>query len=34
MTIFQQISQDRSADEVAHQIEGLILEGVLRPGDQ
>ncbi|MCB1382263.1 MAG: FCD domain-containing protein [Notoacmeibacter sp.] len=34
MTIFQQISHDRSADEVAHQIEGLILEGVLRPGDQ
>lgn len=34
MTIFQQVSQDRSADEVAHQIEGLILEGVLRPGDQ
>lgn len=34
MTVFQQISHDRSADEVAHQIEGLILEGVLRPGDQ
>ncbi|MCB1384486.1 MAG: GntR family transcriptional regulator [Nitratireductor sp.] len=34
MTVFSQIRQDRSADEVAHQIEGLILEGVLRSGDQ
>lgn len=34
MTVFQQINQERSADEVAHQVEALILEGVLKSGDQ
>ncbi len=34
MTVFTQIKQGKSSDEVAHQIEGLVLEGVLRSGDQ
>lgn len=34
MSVFQQIKHGRSADETAHQIEGLVLEGVLRSGDQ
>ncbi|MGB7287723.1 MAG: FCD domain-containing protein [Salaquimonas sp.] len=34
MTVFQHIKQGKSSDEVAHQIEGLVLEGVLRSGDQ
>ncbi len=34
MSIFQQIKHGRSADETAHQIEALVLEGVLRSGDQ
>ena len=34
MTIFNPIRHERSAREVAHQVEGLILEGVLRVGDQ
>jgi len=34
MSIFSQIASVKSADEVAHQIEALVLEGVLRVGDQ
>ncbi len=34
MTVFQPIDHARSADEVAHQIEALILQGVLRSGDR
>ena len=34
MTVFEQIKQGRSCDDVAHQIEALVLEGVLRSGDQ
>lgn len=34
MTVFQPIAHSRSAEEVAHQIEALVLEGVLRSGDQ
>ena len=34
MTIFQQIKHGKSSDEIAHQLEALVLEGVLRSGDQ
>ncbi|MFK5980325.1 MAG: FadR/GntR family transcriptional regulator [Rhizobiaceae bacterium] len=34
MSIFSQITSVKTADEVAHQIEALVLEGVLRVGDQ
>ncbi|MGI9402366.1 MAG: FadR/GntR family transcriptional regulator [Rhizobiaceae bacterium] len=34
MTVFQPVYHARTADEVAHQIESLILQGVLRSGDQ
>lgn len=34
MTVFHQIDQGKSSDEVAHQIEELVLEGVLQAGDQ
>ena len=34
MSVFEQIKQSRSSDDVAHQIEALVLEGVLRSGDQ
>ncbi|MFZ1814623.1 MAG: FadR/GntR family transcriptional regulator [Rhizobiaceae bacterium] len=34
MHIFHPISHARTADEVAHQIEALVLEGVLRIGDR
>lgn len=34
MSLFSQIAPAKSADEVAHQIEALVLEGVLRVGDQ
>lgn len=34
MSIFSQITSIKTADEVAHQIEALVLEGVLRVGDQ
>jgi len=34
MTVFQQIKSGKSSNEVAHQIENLVLEGVLRSGDQ
>lgn len=34
MSVFAQIVQDKTADEVAHQVEALILEGVLTSGDQ
>lgn len=34
MSIFQTVNQGRSSQEVAHQIEGLVLEGVLRSGDR
>jgi len=33
-TIFSRIQASRTADDVVHQIEGLILEGVLRGGDR
>ncbi|TYK94049.1 FadR family transcriptional regulator, partial [Streptococcus pyogenes] len=32
--IFSRIDHSRTADEVVGQIEALILEGVLRPGDR
>ena len=32
--LFARISHSRTADEVVHQIELLILEGVLRDGDR
>ncbi|MEP0522085.1 MAG: FadR/GntR family transcriptional regulator [Hyphomicrobiales bacterium] len=32
--IFSEISHTRTADEVAHQIEELVLQGVLKPGDR
>jgi len=32
--IFSRIDHSRTADEVVHQVEGLILEGVLRVGDR
>ncbi len=32
--IFSRIEHSRTADEVAHQIEALVLEGVLRAGDR
>ena len=32
--MFQKIAHDRSADAVVRQIERLILDGVLRPGDR
>ncbi len=34
MNVFRPIQHSRSAEEVAHQIEGLVLEGVLRVGDR
>ncbi len=34
MSVFQHIPQEKSSAEVAHQIEALILEGVLRSGDR
>jgi GntR family transcriptional repressor for pyruvate dehydrogenase complex len=34
MNVFRPIQHSRSAEEVAHQIEGLVLEGVLRAGDR
>lgn len=34
MTVFEPIHHSRSAEAVAHQVEGLILEGVLRAGDR
>jgi GntR family transcriptional repressor for pyruvate dehydrogenase complex len=34
MKVFQQIKSGKSSNEVAHQIENLVLEGVLRSGDQ
>lgn len=34
MTVFQPVYHARTADEVAHQIEALILQGVLRSGDR
>lgn len=34
ISVFEHIKQSRSSDEVAHQIESLVLEGVLRSGDQ
>ena len=34
MSIFSHIASVKTADEVAHQIEALVLEGVLRVGDQ
>ena len=34
MNVFHPIQHSRSAEEVAHQIEGLVLEGVLRVGDR
>ncbi|HBQ33890.1 MAG TPA: GntR family transcriptional regulator, partial [Ochrobactrum anthropi] len=33
-TIFSRIQASRTADDVVHQIETLILEGVLRGGDR
>lgn len=34
MNVFRPIQHSRSAEEVAHQIEGLVLEGVLRVGER
>jgi GntR family transcriptional repressor for pyruvate dehydrogenase complex len=34
MNVFHPIQHSRSAEEVAHQIEALVLEGVLRSGDR
>jgi GntR family transcriptional repressor for pyruvate dehydrogenase complex len=34
MSVFEQIPASRSAGEVAHQIEALVLDGVLRAGEQ
>lgn len=34
MSVFEHIKLGRSSDEVAHQIESLVLEGVLHSGDQ
>lgn len=34
MTLFSNIQQEKTAETVAHQIEALILEGVLRVGDR
>lgn len=34
MSVFEPIPQDKSSDEVAYQIEGLVLEGILRTGEQ
>ena len=34
MSLFSQIAPAKTADEVAHQIEALVLEGILRVGDQ
>ena len=33
-TVFSRIQASRTADDVVHQIETLILEGVLRGGDR
>lgn len=33
-TVFSRIQASRTADDVVHQIESLILEGVLRGGDR
>ncbi len=32
--MFHPVGQDKVSDEIVHQIEQLVLEGVLRPGDQ
>jgi len=34
MSLFTQINPGKSADEVVHQIEALVLEGILRVGDR
>lgn len=34
MSVFLQIPQNKTSDEVAHQIEELVIEGVLRAGEQ